>query len=188
MVLLTRIYTKSGDKGKTSLGDGQRIEKFDLRIAAIGDVDEANSVIGLIRAKKVPDVANVLRRIQNDLFDCGADLCIPEGTVRKLSIQEDHINFLESTIDHYNQFLSPLTSFVLPGGSMLSSKCHLARTIVRRAERSVCMLANKQTINHCVVIYLNRLSDLMFVLARYLNDQGKADVLWQPGQSIATNT
>jgi cob(I)alamin adenosyltransferase len=183
MVLLSKIYTKSGDKGKTSLGDGKRIDKSSLRIQAIGTVDESNSVLGLVRAKKNPTLSDLLRHIQNDLFDLGADLCIPQEQEGKLTITENQVIFLEQQIDHYNALLTPLNSFVLPGGSMLSSKLHFARTVVRRAERDVCALALEDQVNPQVITYLNRLSDLLFVLARVENDQGKSDVLWVPGAS-----
>jgi cob(I)alamin adenosyltransferase len=184
---LDKIYTRTGDDGKTSLGDGTRLPKFDLRVAAYGEVDEANSALGVaILHIQDAGVRTALLHIQNDLFDLGADLCRPprEGAAsQSLRVTSEQVLWLEQTIDHYNAPLAPLTTFVLPGGSPAASYLHLARTITRRAERSVVELAERQreSVNPAVLHYLNRLSDLLFVLARYSNEQGKTDVLWTPG-------
>ncbi len=183
MVQLTRIYTRGGDKGKTSLGDGTRVEKFSPRIEAIGAVDEANATLGMARLEAQGEIDALLQRIQNDLFDLGADLCTPKDRegVTSLRIRADQVIRIEREIDHYNGALQPLKSFVLPGGSRLSATLHLARTVVRRAERLCYHLASLETVNPEASKYLNRLSDLLFVLARYTNDQGARDVLWIPG-------
>ncbi len=187
MVSLTRIYTKSGDNGKTSLGTGKRVVKFDLRIETIGTVDEANATIGLCRHHANPKIDALLSRIQNDLFDMGADLCMPadkDGDDTGLRIVEKQTLFIEDSIDEYNMELAPLTSFILPGGSALSTHLHLARTVVRRAERLACALQDESPLlNHEIIRYLNRLSDLLFVLTRTANNNGKDDVLWIPGAS-----
>jgi len=182
---LDKIYTRTGDEGKTSLGDGSRLPKFHLRVTAYGSIDEANSVIG-VALLHVPDhdVMQVLRHIQNDLFDVGADLCQPEKPRKEkpaLRITEEQVVWLEQCIDRFNADLEPLTSFVLPGGSPASSYLHLARTVTRRAERDVVRLSVDEPVNPAVLRYVNRLSDLFFVLGRYLNDNGKEDVRWQPG-------
>jgi cob(I)alamin adenosyltransferase len=187
MVYLSRIYTKTGDQGDTSLGDGTRVPKDHPRVAAYGDVDELNAVLGLLRANLPNDAEEVplLGTIQNDLFDVGADLCVPlpappaEDT--RLRVRAEQADRLERAIDQLNTRLRPLTSFVLPGGSPTSAWCHLARTVCRRAERAVVSLGRKETLNPQIVIYLNRLSDLLFVLARVFNQDGKDDVLWVPG-------
>jgi cob(I)alamin adenosyltransferase len=213
MVQLTRIYTGGGDKGETSLGDGSRVAKHDRRVEAYGSVDEANSVIGVARAElrreietvvaaqggmdpddggraararveKLRDIDSMLARIQNDLFDAGADLCTPLEQQRKteaLRVTADQSKRLEAEIDALNGDLEPLTSFVLPGGTMVAALLHQARTVVRRAEREVTAIAESETVNPEVVVYINRLSDLLFVMARYANDRGAADVLWVPG-------
>lgn len=184
MVRLTRIYTGGGDKGETSLGDGARVAKDDLRVEAYGTVDEANAVIGLARLHAEGAADAVLARIQNDLFDLGADLCTPEDGRRAagaLRITAEQAARLESEIDTVNADLAPLNSFVLPGGTPLATTLHHARTVTRRAERLVVALARREAINPQAVIYLNRLSDLLFVLARQANDGGRADVLWVPG-------
>jgi len=183
MVKLTRIYTRGGDKGKTSLGHGKRVLKTDARIEVIGAVDESNAAIGLIECSAQKDLMEIIKRIQNDLFDVGADLCVPEqdNTKGKLRITSDQVQFLEKTIDRYNARLNPLTSFVLPGGSRSSAGLHFARTVVRRAERRACLLHLENGINPEIIRYLNRLSDLLFVLARVMNDNGQNDVLWIPG-------
>ena len=182
---IDKIYTRTGDEGKTSLGDGSRLPKFHLRVTAYGSVDEANSVIGLaILHTGDPEVVQLLRRIQNDLFDVGADLCRPQESGEKtpaLRITEEQVTWLENRIDHFNAELAPLTTFVLPGGSPASSHLHHARTVTRRAERDVVRLSSEEPINGVVLRYINRLSDLLFVLARFLNDKGKQDVRWQPG-------
>jgi cob(I)alamin adenosyltransferase len=184
MVRLTKIYTRGGDGGQTSLGDGSRVAKHDLRVAAYGTVDEANAAIGLVRLHAQGAADAMLARIQNDLFDLGADLCRPgdgsqEGA--SLRIQPSQVDRLEQEIDALNATLRPLDSFVLPGGTAASAHLHLARTIVRRAERLTMQLAGDQPVNRFALRYLNRLSDHLFVLARHLNNGGAADVLWVPG-------
>ena len=186
MVLLTRIYTRGGDKGETSLGDGRRVNKHDLRVDAYGTVDEANAVVGVARlhtaATEPADM--MLGRIQHDLFDLGADLCIPQSSAKTggaLRVTQSQIDRLESEIDGLNAGLSPLSSFILPGGSAASAHLHHARTVVRRAERLICLLAEREPVNPLTVAYVNRLSDHLFVLARHLNDGGARDVLWVPG-------
>jgi cob(I)alamin adenosyltransferase len=184
MVKLTRIYTRGGDKGKTSLGDGSRVAKQSLRVEAYGTVDEANAAIGLVRLHTTGDEDTMLGRIQNDLFDLGADLCTPEGGARgagSLRIVAVQVRRLESEIDAMNAALRPLDSFILPGGTPAAAYLHLARTVTRRAERLVCALAEAETVNPEAVKYLNRLGDHLFVLGRRLNDNGAKDVLWQPG-------
>ncbi|MBY0501799.1 MAG: cob(I)yrinic acid a,c-diamide adenosyltransferase [Alphaproteobacteria bacterium] len=183
MVQLTRIYTKGGDTGKTSLGTKGRVSKASLRIAAIGDVDEANANIGVARLPADEEINLLLSHIQNDLFDLGADLCVPlvKNQQKRLRIDPHQTTFLEEKIDYYNKFLPPLNSFVLPGGSPLSTTLHQARTVVRRAERTVCALYEMEPINKFILQYLNRLSDLLFVLARFANHKEAGDVLWVPG-------
>jgi cob(I)alamin adenosyltransferase len=182
---LDKIYTRTGDEGKTSLGDGSRLPKFHLRVTAYGGIDEANSVIGVAKLHvEDAEVSQLLLHIQNDLFDVGADLCRPEqpGTEKPLlRITEEQIKWLENQIDHFNADLEPLNSFVLPGGSPASAYLHLARTVTRRAERDVARLFADEPASAAVLRYVNRLSDLLFVLARFLNDKGKKDVSWQPG-------
>jgi cob(I)alamin adenosyltransferase len=182
---LDKIYTRTGDEGTTSLGDGSRLPKFHLRVAAYGSIDEANSAIGVAKLH-VGDTAvfQLLRHIQNDLFDVGADLCRPErpGTETPLlRITEEQVTWLENQIDRFNVDLEPLNSFVLPGGSPASSYLHHARTVTRRAERDVVRLSSDESVNPAVLHYVNRLSDLLFVLARFLNGKGKEDVRWEPG-------
>ncbi len=184
MVRLTRIYTRGGDKGETSLGDGSRVPKQALRVAAYGTVDEANAAIGLARLDADSEVDAVLARIQNDLFDLGADLSTPEGARRGkavLRILPAQVDRLEREIDAFNANLAPLESFVLPGGTACAAHLHLARTVVRRAERLVAELAAAEPLNPEVLKYLNRLSDHLFVLSRHVNDRGARDVLWRPG-------
>ncbi len=186
VVQLTRIYTRGGDKGKSSLGDGSRLLKDDLRFEAIGDIDEANSSLGLARLHASAhsiELDDLLYKIQNDLFDVGADLCMPDITQSALRISEHQVMALEALIDQYNANLQPLNSFVLPGGSPLSAALHLSRTIVRRAERSAVSLHQKIPLNLELIKYVNRLSDLLFVLARYCNNRGEGDVLWVPGKN-----
>ncbi|NKB19967.1 MAG: cob(I)yrinic acid a,c-diamide adenosyltransferase [Alphaproteobacteria bacterium] len=187
MVKLDKIYTRGGDKGETSLGDGTRLSKTSTRIAAIGDVDEANSTIGLARAALPNDhpLSETLARIQNDLFDLGADLATPgnDAADGKLRIQEEQVTRLENEIDALNEPLSPLTSFILPGGSEAASRIHLARAIARRAERTATALTKTEPANRYALQYLNRLSDLLFVAARAENDGGRTDVLWVPGMN-----
>jgi|SRR5208283_2045400 len=188
MVYLSRIYTKTGDKGETALGDGSRVAKDHPRVAAYGSVDELNAVLGLLIAQHPTALEmDLFRSIQNDLFDVGADLCVPpppeEADGQRLRVREGQALRLESAIDRLNGELKPLTSFVLPGGSSAAAWCHLARTVCRRAEREVVTLARAEAVNPQVVIYLNRLSDLLFVLARVYNNQGRDDVLWVPGKN-----
>jgi cob(I)alamin adenosyltransferase len=194
MVYLSRIYTKSGDKGDTGLGDGSRVPKDHPRVAAYGSVDELNCVLGLLLAYAPAELEGtesslLLRNIQNDLFDVGADLCVPlppqSAQDTRLRVTAGQAQALEAAIDRLNANLQPLNSFVLPGGSAASAWCHLARTVCRRAERDVVTLMRTETINPEVLIYLNRLSDLLFVLARACNDSGKSDVLWQPGKTAS---
>lgn len=184
MVTLTKIYTRGGDKGETSLGDGSRVAKHDLRVDAYGCVDETNATIGLARLHTEGEIDLMLERIQNDLFDLGADLCTPKEGRRgegALRIVAEQVNRLEAEIDSMNGELSDLTSFILPGGSPASAYLHLCRTVCRRAERLCTELAGRDDINPLCVQYLNRLSDHAFVMARYLNDKGNSDVLWKPG-------
>ena len=185
MVKINRVYTRTGDDGRTVLGDGARLPKFHIRVAATGSVDEANAFIGWA-ARHVSEPARaILLRIQNDLFDIGADLCRPERSGLKsepLRLQDAQIAWLEQMINQHNAALAPLTSFVLPGGSEGAALLHIARTIVRRAEREITELAFQEPITPAVIRYMNRLSDLLFVLARTENEAaGAADVLWHPG-------
>ena len=194
MVTLSRIYTRGGDAGQTSLGDGERVAKHDIRVESYGTADEANSVLGLARValqRMVPmtdrlrEADAMLGRIQNDLFDLGADLCTPEGdgkrASRALRMVTSQVERLEREIDAMNAELQPLKSFILPGGSEVAAWLHLGRTVARRAERCMTRLAAEQKINPEAIKYMNRLSDHLFVLARRLNDNGAADVLWVPG-------
>ena len=184
MVQLTRIYTRGGDKGKTSLGSGKRVAKHDSRVAAYGTVDEANAVIGLVRLHAAGTLDDLLASLQNDLFDLGADLCTPEvenPEYPPLRVTAAQVERLEREIDRVNEDLQPLKSFVLPGGSAAAAFLHLARTVARRAEREITLLAESEALNPEAVRYINRLSDLLFVLARHANENGKADVLWVPG-------
>jgi cob(I)alamin adenosyltransferase len=184
MVKLTRIYTRGGDKGETSLIDGSRVPKDDPRIEAGGAVDETNAVIGLARLHAPPAADAMLARIQHDLFDLGADVSMPGDSKRQagaLRIVAAQVARLEQEIDAMNKELKPLDSFVLPGGTACAAYLHLARTVARRAERIAVGLAAHGTINPQALKYLNRLSDHLFVLARHVNDKGAADVLWRPG-------
>jgi cob(I)alamin adenosyltransferase len=183
MVRLTRIYTRGGDKGETSLGDGARVAKHDPRVAAYGTVDEANAAIGAARLYTQGEADAMLVRIQNDLFDLGADLCRPGAASDdgQLRVVQSQVERLEREIDAMNANLAPLESFVLPGGTPAAALLHVARTVVRRAERLTTALALKAAVNPLVIAYLNRLSDHLFVLARHLNDNGARDVLWTPG-------
>ncbi len=181
MVKLTKIYTRGGDGGETSLGDGARTPKHDLRVAAYGSVDETNATIGLARLYTSGQSDDMLARIQNDLFDLGADLCRPGEADGALRIVDAQVERLESEIDAMNEQLAALTSFILPGGSEASAHLHLARTVSRRAERLVSELAIREAINPAALRYINRLSDHLFQLARLANDGGKVDVLWTPG-------
>lgn len=189
MVKLNKIYTKTGDNGTTGLVGGSRRAKYDLRVEAYGAVDEANSMIGIARChtRSKPSYDAALKRIQHDLFDLGADLATPPDRDKKtgknapLRMVSSQVVRLEKEIDAFNKKLSPLNSFVLPGGTDLAATLHLARTVVRRAERVTCALAEKESVNPFAIQYLNRLSDFLFVLARVANANGKKDVLWQPG-------
>ena len=187
MVQLTRIYTKSGDKGKTALGNGTRVPKNSVRVDAYGTVDETNAVIGVARLHADGDVDAMLARIQNDLFDLGADLCRPdmekdaEAEYPPLRIAAAQVTRLEAEIDEMNGRLEPLRSFILPGGSALAAQLHLCRTTCRRAERLSVELATMESVNPEGVKYLNRLSDWFFVAGRIANDDGKSDILWVPG-------
>jgi cob(I)alamin adenosyltransferase len=182
-VRLTRIYTGGGDRGETSLGDGTRVPKLDCRIAAFGAVDELNSHIGLALAAEVPEeVRLVLVRIQNELFDLGADLSVPFGVADRLRITSDQISQLEHDCDRFNAELSDLTSFVLPGGSDAAARLHVARAVCRRAEREGLEAAEELEINQLALVYLNRLSDLLFILARTAN-AGREEPLWRPGST-----
>jgi cob(I)alamin adenosyltransferase len=185
MVRLTRIYTKGGDKGETSLGNGARVPKQSLRVEAYGTVDEANAVIGLARLHTQGADDAMLARIQNDLFDLGADLCTPAATTEAagsaLRIVVAQVERLETEIDAMNTELAPLNSFILPGGSPAAAQLHLARTIARRAERHICALAREESVGEQTIAYINRLSDHLFVMARWLNEKGASDVLWIPG-------
>ena len=187
MVTLSKIYTRTGDGGQTRLGDMSQVAKTSLRIEAYGSIDELNSIIGLIRLVTT-SCADVLIRVQNDLFDLGADLCVPPAPDKqgddKLRVQPEHVQYLEQQIDRINADLQPLKSFVLPGGSEAAAWLHLGRTVCRRAEREVWRLAAEEQVGGGVMEYLNRLSDLLFVMARAANDGGTTDVLWQPGQGI----
>ena len=181
MVTLSKIYTKTGDSGETGLGDGSRVSKTSLRIAAIGAVDETNSAIGVARLDAEGDADAMLSRIQNDLFDLGADLSAPEDGRKaegRLRVSGAQVERLECEIDTMNETLSPLTSFVLPGGTALAAHLHLARAIARRAEAAIVALAAKEKINDAALHYANRLSDHLFVMARTANDGGMGDVLW----------
>jgi cob(I)alamin adenosyltransferase len=188
MVTINRIYTRTGDNGTTALGSGERRPKYDLRVAAYGTVDETNATIGVARLH-VGDasLAAMLGRIQNDLFDLGADLAVPqrEGKAERLRVLESQVERLEHDIDALNAALAPLNSFILPGGTPAAAHLHLARTVCRRAERGVVELASQpnEPVSAAAVHYLNRLSDFLFVAARVVNDNGARDVLWVPGQN-----
>ena len=189
VVYLNRIYTKTGDSGETSLGDGTRVPKTDLRIEAYGTVDELNAVIGVALTELTHEpTAKRLRSVQNDLFDLGADLCVPECEGEQkpasvLRVSEPAVRAVEEWIDLVNADLQPLTSFVLPGGSPAAARLHHARTVCRRAEIAVWKLAGRDSVNSQIAVYLNRLSDLLFVLSRAANDHGNTDVPWVPGGS-----
>ena len=185
MVRLTKIYTRTGDGGQTRLGDMSQVPKTSLRIEAYGCVDELNSALGLVRTTG-SNYDDLLGRVQNDLFDIGADLCVPqtdaESKGEKLRLQPTQVQYLERQIDRINESLQPLKSFVLPSGTPQAAWLHLARTVCRRAERQVWRLAESARVDQPVLQYLNRLSDLLFVMARAANKGGETDVLWQPGQ------
>ncbi len=176
---LSKIYTRTGDKGSTGLGDGSRVDKDDLRVEAYGTVDELNSTIGLLLAAELPGgIRPVLERTQHELFDLGGELCIP-GTVL---IPGSYVDGLEADLDRLNENLPPLKDFILPGGSDATARCHLARTICRRAERRVVSLARDETVNEATIRYLNRLSDFLFVVARVIaRSDGDGEVLWVHG-------
>jgi cob(I)alamin adenosyltransferase len=184
-VRLTRIYTRGGDRGVTSLGDGSRVPKVDCRIAAFGTVDELNSHIGVVLAGDVDDAIRVvLTRVQNELFDLGADLSVPFGVTDRLRVTEEQIETLEDDCDRFNADLPELTSFVLPGGTEAAARLHVARAVCRRAERDALAAAEELDINHLALVYLNRLSDLLFILARVDNSAaGGGEPLWKPGSS-----
>ena len=189
-VRIDRIYTRAGDGGETSLGDGERVSKDSPRIWAYGTVDETGAAIGAAVAGGLPnEIADLLRRVQNDLFDVGADLSVPLDTDRghgksRLRITDAHVTALERACDDLSPRLGPLTSFVLSGGTPQAAALHLARTTCRRAERHAVALAGSEQVNPAALAYLNRLSDLLFIAARLANDEGRADVLWQPGGSV----
>jgi cob(I)alamin adenosyltransferase len=193
MVVLSKIYTRTGDDGTTALGSGERRPKYDLRIAAYGTIDELNACLGIARSHTAdqPAADAMLARIQNDLFDLGADLCTPESATGKgpggarLAVSDAQVTRLEQEIDALNAELSPLRSFVLPGGTPAAASLHLARTVCRRAERLMVELAHKpgETVSAAALKYVNRLSDLLFVASRFLNRKGADDVLWVPGQN-----
>lgn len=194
MVVLNRIYTRTGDKGETALGDGSRLPKYAPRVAAYGTVDELNATLGLARLHAASEMDPALARIQNDLFDLGADLCVPDlendATAKypRLRIIAAQVERLEREIDAYNADLAPLRSFILPGGTALSAHLHLCRTVCRRAERLATEVAAVEPVNPEAVRYLNRLSDWFFVAARIANDRGAADVLWVPGANREDTT
>lgn len=194
MVVLNKIYTRTGDDGTTALGSGERVVKFALRVEAYGTVDEANAAIGLARAllgEGERDLDAILSRIQNDLFDLGADLCVPsrEGGdapgVSRLRVSREQVARLEGEIDALNENLAPLRSFVLPGGTPGAAALHVARTICRRAERAIVRLAAEpgEIVSRPSIEYVNRLSDFLFVASRHINNRGPGDVLWVPGQN-----
>jgi cob(I)alamin adenosyltransferase len=186
MVTLNRIYTKTGDSGSTALGDGTRLPKYALRIAAIGTVDETNSAVGIARLDAEGEMDAMLARVQNDLFDLGADLAAPEEGRKpqgRMRVSGAQVERLEREMDAMNETLAPLTSFVLPGGTALAAHLHLARSIARRAERLIAELAEKEAVNPLSLQYANRLSDHLFVLARAANNAGMGDVLWVPGEN-----
>ena len=187
MVVLNKIYTRTGDSGDTALGNGTRVPKHATRVDAYGTVDETNATLGLARLHSAEAMDDALARIQNDLFDCGADLCRPdlskdaEAEYPPLRMTADQVIRLETEIDAMNESLEPLRSFILPGGSALAAHLHLARTVCRRAERLATALATTEEVNPHAIKYLNRLSDWLFVASRTANDAGKSDVLWVPG-------
>ena len=192
MVVLSKIYTRTGDKGTTALGSGERVPKHSLRIEAYGTVDETNATIGMVRlhlGDADPKLDAMLLRIQNDLFDLGADLCVPDRGQKleyePLRMVDAQVKRLEQEIDEMNAELKPLRSFVLPGGTPAAAALHMARTISRRAERLMVALAGEanEPVGPAALKYINRLSDFLFVASRYVNDRGKSDVLWVPGQN-----
>jgi cob(I)alamin adenosyltransferase len=190
MVKLDKIYTRGGDAGETSLGNGDRVPKSSARVASYGDVDEANAILGIVRLYTEGAEDAVLARVQNDLFDVGADLCVPIEENPKyppLRVTQAQVDWLEGAIDRMNAELPSLTSFVLPGGTPAAAYLHQARTVVRRAERVLVGLlaAPDEAVNRLVLVYLNRLSDLLFVMSRYVNGKGANDVLWVPAANRA---
>ena len=180
---LSKIYTRTGDKGVTGLGDGARVDKDSLRVEAYGTVDELNSAVGLVLAAELPDaVRSCLTRIQHELFDLGGELCMPGVTL----IPDRYVDTLETDLDRFNDDLPPLKDFILPGGSEAAARCHVARTVARRAERRVVSLAHNEAVNDATIRYLNRLSDLLFVVARVLaRNEGGSEVLWVHGDRRA---
>lgn len=188
MININRVVTRGGDRGETSLGDGSRVSKDALRIEAFGTVDEANAALGVLRLNLAGDQAAdaMLARASNDLFDVGADLCVPEGPGERLRVTDAPSLRLEAEIADLNSALAPLTSFVLPGGTAGAAQAHVARTVVRRAERCVVRLSHEESVNPEIIRLLNRLSDFLFVLGRRLNNNGAGDVLWVPGAGRAT--
>ena len=185
MIKLNKIYTKTGDGGDTALGDGERVLKDSLRVSAYGNVDELNASIGIITLYANTELKRKLKNIQNDLFDIGADLCVPisEKNKDRLRLSTNQIETLELEIDEMNSILEPLNSFVLPGGCRSATFLHMARTICRRAERSVVSLRSKEKINDKTLVYLNRLSDWLFVASRVENQENSSEVLWAPGKN-----
>jgi len=182
-VRLTRIYTRGGDAGETSLGDGSRVSKLDARVAAFGTVDELNAAIGVVLAGEVPDVIRpVLTRVQNELFDLGADVSVPSGVEGRLRVEQAQVDRLEADCDLFNADVPELKSFVLPGGTATAAGLHVARTVCRRAEREALRAAEEHDVRPLAVVYLNRLSDLLFILARAANAlAGRDEPLWKPG-------
>ena len=185
MIKLNKIYTKTGDGGDTALGDGERVLKDSLRVSAYGNVDELNASIGIITLYANTELKRKLKNIQNDLFDIGADLCVPisEKNKDRLRLSTNQIETLELEIDEMNSILEPLNSFVLPGGCRSATFLHMARTICRRAERSVVSLRSREKINENTLVYLNRLSDWLFVASRVENQENSSEVLWAPGKN-----
>ena len=185
MIKLNKIYTKTGDCGDTALGDGERVLKDSLRVSAYGNVDELNASIGIITLYANAELKRKLKNIQNDLFDIGADLCVPiaEKNKDRLRLSTNQIETLELEIDEMNSILEPLNSFVLPGGCRSATFLHMARTICRRAERSVVSLRSQEKINDNTLVYLNRLSDWLFVASRVENQENSSEVLWAPGKN-----
>ena len=184
-VRLTKIYTRGGDAGETSLGDGSRVSKLDARIAAYGNVDELNAAVGVVVAGGCPEtIREVLVRVQNELFDLGADLSVPVENAARLRVTQEQVDRLEDECDRFNAELPDLKSFVLPGGTEAAARLHVARTVCRRAEREALVAAGAHDVNTLAIVYLNRLSDLLFILARAANAaEGLAEPLWRPGSS-----
>tara|TARA_B100000029_G_scaffold323150_1_gene315506 strand:- start:126 stop:674 length:549 start_codon:yes stop_codon:yes gene_type:complete len=182
LVKLDKIYTRGGDSGLTSLGDGKRVEKHSLRIRAYGEVDEVNSILGIVVCYCNEFLKKIILKIQNDLFDIGADLCIPSLKEKKIALNEKNILFIEKELDKINDKLKKLDSFILPGGTKASSFLHYARTVTRRCERTIVELNSKEKINQNIIKYLNRLSDFLFVAARIENIKD-GDILWIPNKT-----